>query len=119
MKIIYAKSIFLVISTCFVLTFADRSCAIELYKNLSLEYGDLNPPCADSKDVKAATDYKAAADVKTAVDAKVPESEKIAVPGVLTAKYGLNISKDFLPYVGAGMAYRIQSEVKPDRKSVV
>lgn len=40
-------------------------------------------------------------------DAKVPE------PGVVTAKYGFRISKDFEPYMGTGLAYVYQ----PDQKT--
>lgn len=39
-------------------------------------------------------------------DAKAPE------PGVVTAKYGFRISKDFLPYMGTGLAYTYQPDVK-------
>ena len=40
-------------------------------------------------------------------DPKHPE------PGVLTALYGLTIAKDFLPYVGTGLAYSIQPDLRP------
>lgn len=39
-------------------------------------------------------------------DAKDPE------PGVVTAKYGFKISKDFLPYMGTGLAYTYQPDAK-------
>lgn len=37
-------------------------------------------------------------------DAKAPE------PGVVTAKYGFKIAKDFLPYMGTGLAYSYQPD---------
>ena len=40
------------------------------------------------------------------VDAKAPE------PGVVTAKYGFKISKDFMPYMGTGLAYAYQPDTK-------
>ena len=42
----------------------------------------------------------------TPVDTKAPE------PGVVTAKYGFKIAKDFLPYMGTGLAYSYQSDMK-------
>jgi opacity protein-like surface antigen len=39
-------------------------------------------------------------------DAKAPE------PGVVTAKYGFKIAKDFLPYMGTGLAYTYQPDIK-------
>lgn len=39
-------------------------------------------------------------------DAKDPE------PGAVTAKYGFKISKDFLPYMGTGLAYTYQPDAK-------
>lgn len=39
-------------------------------------------------------------------DAKAPE------PGVVTAKYGFVIAKDFIPYLGTGLAYRYQPDTK-------
>lgn len=39
-------------------------------------------------------------------DAKDPE------PGVVTARYGFKISKDFLPYMGTGLAYTYQPDAK-------
>lgn len=64
---------------------ADLSSAEEEYSHFSLGYGRLNP---------------------AAVDPKIP------APGVVTALYGLNIAKDFMPYVGTGLAYSIQPEVR-------
>lgn len=40
------------------------------------------------------------------VDVKVPE------PGAVTAKYSFTIHKDFLPYVGTGLAYSYQPDTK-------
>lgn len=39
-------------------------------------------------------------------DAKAPE------PGVITAKYGFQIAKDFVPYMGTGLAYTYQPDMK-------
>jgi opacity protein-like surface antigen len=39
-------------------------------------------------------------------DAKAPES------GVVTAKYGFIIAKDFMPYIGSGLAYTVQPDVR-------
>lgn len=39
-------------------------------------------------------------------DAKAPE------PGVVTAKYGFKIAKDFVPYMGTGLAYTYQPDTK-------
>lgn len=39
-------------------------------------------------------------------DAKAPE------PGVVTAKYGFKISNEFMPYMGTGLAYSYQPDVK-------
>ena len=38
-------------------------------------------------------------------DARAPE------PGVVTAKYGFKISKDFMPYMGTGLAYTYQPDL--------
>jgi outer membrane protein W len=40
------------------------------------------------------------------VDAKDP------LPGVVTAKYGFKIARDFMPYVGTGLAYTFQPDLK-------
>jgi outer membrane protein W len=40
------------------------------------------------------------------VDPKAPE------PGVVTAKYGFNIAKDFIPYMGTGLAYTYQPDTR-------
>ena len=39
-------------------------------------------------------------------DAKSPE------PGIVTAKYGFRIAKDFMPYMGTGLAYTYQPDMK-------
>jgi outer membrane protein W len=39
-------------------------------------------------------------------DAKAPE------PGVVTAKYGFKIAKDFMPYMGTGLAYTYQPDMR-------
>jgi opacity protein-like surface antigen len=41
------------------------------------------------------------------VDTKSPD------PGLVTARYGFRIAKDFLPYMGTGLAYSYQPEIKP------
>ena len=39
-------------------------------------------------------------------DIKAPE------PGVITAKYGFKIARDFMPYMGTGLAYMYQPDTK-------
>lgn len=39
-------------------------------------------------------------------DAKEPE------PGIVTARYGFKIAKDFVPYMGTGLAYTYQPDVR-------
>ena len=39
-------------------------------------------------------------------DAKAPET------GIVTAKYGFRIDKDFLPYMGTGLAYSYQPDTR-------
>ena len=39
-------------------------------------------------------------------DVKAPE------PGIVTAKYGFRIAKDFMPYMGTGVAYSYQPDTK-------
>ena len=41
-----------------------------------------------------------------------PTDTKSPGPGLVTAKYGFKISKDFLPYMGTGLAYTYQPDVK-------
>lgn len=57
----------------------------EMYKQLSLGGGSLTAAPSD---------------------AKAPE------PGVITAKYGFQIAKDFVPYMGTGLAYTYQPDIK-------
>jgi outer membrane protein W len=42
-----------------------------------------------------------------------PKDSKAPEPAVVTAKYGFEIAKDFIPYMGTGLAYTYQ----PDSKS--
>lgn len=42
----------------------------------------------------------------TPPDAKAPE------PGIVTAKYGFKVKKDFIPYLGTGLAYSYQPDSK-------
>lgn len=39
-----------------------------------------------------------------------PPDTKAPEPGVVTAKYGFRITKDFLPYMGTGLAYSYQPD---------
>jgi len=41
-----------------------------------------------------------------------PSDVKAPEPGVVTAKYGFKIAKDFMPYMGTGLAYTYQPDVK-------
>lgn len=41
-----------------------------------------------------------------------PADPKAPEPGVVTAKYGFRIAKDFMPYMGTGLAYTYQPDVK-------
>ena len=41
-----------------------------------------------------------------------PDDPKDPEPGVVTAKYGFKISKDFIPYMGTGLAYTYQADMK-------
>jgi outer membrane protein W len=75
-----------VLFLCFVMLLnASAGSAEELYRQFSLGGGRLTMAPAD---------------------AKAPE------PGVLTAKYGFKISKDFTPYMGTGLAYTYQPDAK-------
>jgi len=69
----------------FMLLTAFPATAEELYRQFSLGAGSLTT---------------APTDVKT------PE------PGIVTAKYGFRIAKDFMPYMGTGVAYSYQSDTK-------
>ena len=41
-----------------------------------------------------------------------PADEKAPEPGLITAKYGFIIAKDFVPYLGTGLAYSYQPDSK-------
>jgi len=41
-----------------------------------------------------------------------PSDTKAPEPGVVTAKYGFKIAKDFMPYMGTGLAYTYQPDTK-------
>jgi opacity protein-like surface antigen len=41
-----------------------------------------------------------------------PADAKDPKPGVITAKYGFRIARDFMPYVGTGLAYTFQPDLK-------
>lgn len=80
------KHIGAVLFYCFVmLLYAFPVHAEELYQQFSLGGGSLT---------------------EAPVDAKAPE------PGVVTAKYGFRIAKDFMPYMGTGLAYAYQPDTK-------
>jgi outer membrane protein W len=40
----------------------------------------------------------------------IPSDAKAPEPGAVTAKYGFMISKDFMPYMGTGLAYAYQPD---------
>lgn len=79
------NSVFPAFILCIVILFQQvtSGCTEELYQQLSLFGGGLT---------------------NTQADAKAPE------PGVVTAKYGFKIAKDFLPYMGTGLAYSYQPD---------
>jgi outer membrane protein W len=81
------KKISIVIPCLFLCTLIDTSSgsAEELYRQFSLGGGNLTDTPSDSK---------------------------AAVPGVVTAKYGFIINKDFIPYIGTGLAYTYQPDTK-------
>lgn len=41
-----------------------------------------------------------------------PADTKAPEPGILTAKYGFRIAKDFMPFMGTGVAYTYQPDAK-------
>ena len=41
-----------------------------------------------------------------------PTDAKSPGPGLVTAKFGFKISKEFLPYMGTGLAYTYQPDIK-------
>jgi outer membrane protein W len=69
-----------------VLAVATMSYAEEDVSFFSLGYGGLTPPIA---------------------------SAKVQELGILTAKHGFTLVKDFKPYVGTGLAYSFQPEERP------
>lgn len=80
------KNITALLHLClFMLLPASHGSAEELYRHFSLAGGSLTTAPADAKE---------------------PE------PGVVTAKYGFKIAKDFMPYMGTGLAYTYQPDVK-------
>lgn len=71
---------------CFaMLLHVSPSSAEELYQQFSLEGGHLTV---------------------------APSDDKAPEPGVVTAKYGFKIAKDFIPYMGTGLAYSYQPDSK-------
>jgi opacity protein-like surface antigen len=41
-----------------------------------------------------------------------PPDAKVSEPRAVTAKYGFKIAKDFMPYMGTGLAYTYQPDIK-------
>ena len=41
-----------------------------------------------------------------------PADAKAPAPGIVTARYGFRIDKDFMPYMGTGLAYAYQPDMK-------
>lgn len=75
----------LLLSVIVVLVHCSPGCADELYKQFSVSGGTLTTAPADPK---------------------APE------PGVVTAKYGFKIAKDFMPYMGTGLSYSFQPDAR-------
>lgn len=44
---------------------------------------------------------------------QAPADAKAPSPGLLTAKYGFGLAREFKPYLGTGMSYSIQPEARP------
>lgn len=79
-------NITVVLFLCFVvLSHASMASSEELYRQFSLGGGNLTA---------------------------APSDAKAPVPGVVTAKYGFKIAKDFMPYMGTGLAYTFQPDMK-------
>lgn len=78
------KNILAILLLCFIVLLRTSSgFAEELYRHFSLDSSSLtNIP----------------------IDTKTPE------PGIVTAKYGFLFAKDFMTYLGTGLAYRYQSD---------
>ncbi len=85
MMFIRKKSAVLFVTAVCMLCSVPLISAEELYRQFSLGSGSLTTAPAD---------------------AKAPE------PGVVTAKYGFKIAKDFIPYIGTGLAYTYQPDMK-------
>lgn len=80
------KNITEVLFLCIIMLMqASPGSAEELYRQFSLGAGSLTTAPAD---------------------VKAPE------PGAVTAKYGFKIAKDFMPYMGTGLAYTYQPDIK-------
>lgn len=80
------KNFMAVLLICsFVFSLESTVCAEEFYKQFSLAGDSLTTAPAD---------------------AMAPE------PGMVTAKYGFKIAKDFMPYMGTGVAYTYQPDTK-------
>lgn len=43
---------------------------------------------------------------------EAPSDNKAPEPGIFTAKYIFNIAKDFMPYMGTGLAYAYQPDAR-------
>ncbi|MDD2542346.1 MAG: outer membrane beta-barrel protein [Desulfuromonadaceae bacterium] len=74
-----------IIFCLFILSYASPGFAEELYRQFSLGVGSLTA---------------------TPHDVMAPE------PGVITAQYGFKIANDFMPYLGTGLAYTYQPDMK-------
>ena len=46
-------------------------------------------------------------------DAKSPVDARASASGLLTAKYGFGLATEFKPYLGTGLSYNIQPDVRP------
>ena len=92
MKNITLKSTVTVLVVFLVLAKSASSYAEEVYRSFSLGHGTLTLAPADTR---------------------APE------PGVVTARYGFRIVKDFMPYMGTGLAYSYQPEVKPGESAKI
>lgn len=85
MKRLTQHSAALMLSVAFLLAHCHSAGADELYKQFSLSGANLTSAPAD---------------------AKAPE------PGIVTAKYGFKIAKDFMPYMGTGISYSYQPDAR-------
>jgi len=46
-------------------------------------------------------------------DARFPADAKASASGLLTAKYGFGPAREFKPYLGTGLSYAIQPDIRP------